>query len=239
MSFVVSHVRDDGSTAFRDQVTARIEAGHLEVSGIAGGPSGGPFHWAMHKDPRGPAGVGNAISSVLPQPSAPTRNAAAYGAPRPALPADFKARGPGRGGGGLISLVTPPYQAPRQWQQITPEKLIGVWFYAVGEGKQRFTIRRAGDRLLGMVCGPCDNPYTMAALDSFEIHGDTLTFHINHQDWGGPSLPFQNVLTAHLARNELRVVSAIASNIPVERQPFAYLAFSLIGPVPVAATSIH
>jgi len=37
------------------------------------------------------------------------------------------------------------------------------------------------------VCGTCDNPYTMAALDDFEIQGDILRFNILHEDWGDGS----------------------------------------------------
>ena len=48
--------------------------------------------------------------------------------------------------------------------------VIGVWFgFGVGAPKQYFITRKVGARLRGMVCGACDNPYTMAALDDFEI----------------------------------------------------------------------
>lgn len=85
MSFVVRHVRDDGSTAYEDRVTARIEDDQLAVSGQTGGPGGGAFHWVMHKDPRGPAGFAGAVTPVLPQPSAPAKNVAAYDAHRAPL----------------------------------------------------------------------------------------------------------------------------------------------------------
>ena len=91
--------------------------------------------------------------------------------------------------------------------------------------------------MLGMVCGPCDNPYTMASLDHFDIRGDTLTFRIHHEDFGLGVLPFYNAITAHMAGNEIRIVSAIASNLPMRDQPFAYFAFSMVGPVSAQATS--
>jgi hypothetical protein len=232
MRFAVRHIREDGSTAYQDRVTARIEDGHLAVSGRAGGPGGADFHWAMHKDPRGPAPAGAAASPVLPQPSAPAANAAAYGIHRE-RPRAAGARPTGNGG----NFLNPAYQQPGPWEQITAARLIGVWYWATGTARQHFIIRKVGDRLFGMVCGPCDNPYTMAALDNFDIRGDTLTFEIRHEDWGAGPLPYNHVITAHMTPNELRVVSAIASNQPEEQQPFAHLAFSLTGPVAAGATS--
>lgn len=79
----------------------------------------------------------------------------------------------------------------------------------------------------------------MAAIDDFQIHGDTVTFEIHHEDFGGASLPFHNSITAHLAGNELRVISAIANNLPVKQQPLAYFPFSMIGPVSFEATAEH
>ncbi|HEX4025645.1 MAG TPA: hypothetical protein VHX52_13230 [Steroidobacteraceae bacterium] len=238
LRFVVDHVRDDGSTSYQDHVTARIEGDHLAVTGQAGGPAGGTFHWAMHKDPRGPAPFGGvAVSAVLPQPGAPAANAAAYGAhgqEPPPMRAPTRAAGP-RGGG----FRMPPYQQPGPWEQITPAQLLGVWYAGTGPGKQHFIIRRLGNRLLGMVCGPCDNPYTMAALDTFEIRGDTLTFRIHHEDFGLGTLPFYNLITAHLGRDELRIISAVANNLPLQQQAFAHFSFSLLGPVSFEATAVH
>ncbi len=231
--FVVNHVRDDGSTAYQDHVTARIEGDHLAVSGQAGGPGGGAFHWAMRKDPRGPDPFfGYAVTAVLPQPGAPAVNAAAYGAHGQQPHA---ARVPATG----LFSVPPSYQQPGPWELITPAKLVGVWFFGTGPGKQIFTIRKVGDHLLGMVCGPCDNTYALAALDDFKFQGDTVTFDIHHQDFGPGPLPFHNAITAHLARDELRIVSAIANNIPLQQQPLAHFGFSLLGPVKVEATAVH
>ena len=63
--------------------------------------------------------------------------------------------------------------------------------------------------LRGMVCGTCDNPYTMAALDDFRIEGDTLTFNILHEDWGDGEIPtFYKHVTAHVGWNEMRCTTA-------------------------------
>src|SRR6201999_3396069 len=80
--------------------------------------------------------------------------------------------------------VRPPYLQAAAWEPITTDKLVGVWLAGPGVNKQYFVIRRVGDSLRGMVCGPCDNPYTMASLEDFFIQGDTVLFNICHQDWG-------------------------------------------------------
>ena len=86
--------------------------------------------------------------------------------------------------------------------------VIGVWLgFGVGINKQYFIIRKVGNKLRGMVCGRCDNPYTMAVLDDFEIKGDTMKFDIIHEDWGPGSLPFHNQATVHVAGNEMRITS--------------------------------
>jgi hypothetical protein len=236
MRFVVNHVRDDGSTAYQDHVSARIEDGHLAVSGRAGGPGGGAFHWAMHKDPRGPAPFGTVTTVVLPQPSAPAKNVAADGTHNQAPPLPRVPRG--------AFGPAAAYEQPGPWAQVTPEKLVGVWFAGTGHRKQHFIFHKVGDRLLGMVCGPCDNPYTMAAIDDFNFQGDTVTFDIHHEDFaeesfGVGTLPFHNVITAHLAGNELRIISAIANDVPVPQQPLAHAPFSMIGPVSYQATAVH
>ena len=86
---------------------------------------------------------------------------------------------------------------------------IGVWFgFGVGAPKQFFIIKKVGNKLRGMVCGTCDNPYTMAALDDFVIEGDTLRFNILHEDWADGELPtFDKHVTAHVGWNEMRCVT--------------------------------
>ena len=84
-----------------------------------------------------------------------------------------------------------PYIQPGPWKsKLTEKDVVGVWLgFGVGAPKQFFIIKKVGDRLRGMVCGTCDNPYTMAALDDFRIEGDTLRFNILHEDWGDGEIP--------------------------------------------------
>ena len=121
------------------------------------------------------------------------------------------------------------YVAPGPAQPLSAERLLGLWLAGAGPGKQYFIIRRVGTRLLGMVCGPCDNPYSMAPLDGFAIDGTELRFNIVHEDTGGAAErgPFNNVAHATLARNELHL-KVIPSFEPPDSTP---IEMTLLGPV--------
>lgn len=214
IAFVVTHVKDDGSTAYLDHAKALFEHGDMIVGGVSGAPGapdGGRFRYRLHKDPRGPAPIpGIAVSRLPPGPSVPP-------GPR---------RLPRRA----------PYVQPGPWERLTPDKIVGVWIgFGDGITKQFFIIRKVGDVLRGMVCGPCDNPYTMAALDDFRIDGDTLRFNILHEDWGPGTLPFHNQVTAHIADNEMRIHTQQDNRPPRPRN--ARFGASLMGPIPVEATA--
>jgi hypothetical protein len=219
--FDVTHVNADGSTAYKDSATAALRQGRLVVTGTSGAPGGGRFERVLIKDPRGPDPI-PAMVSVLPK-------------DRPAVPANPQRRNPD-GADGL------PYIQPGPWKtRLTERDVIGVWFgFGVGAPKQFFIIRKAGDRLRGMVCGTCDNPYTMAALDDFRIEGDTLRFNILHEDWGdGPIPTFEKRVTARVGWNEMRCTTA-ADHMPAPPRPPGggpLPGFSLVGPIPIEATA--
>ncbi|HTT03840.1 MAG TPA: hypothetical protein VMF64_01015 [Steroidobacteraceae bacterium] len=221
--FAVTHLRADGSTAYMDEATARINDGHLQVSGHLGGPGGGAFEWAMHKDPRGPTALGPRPRAVLPQVTAPAANAALYGehGQKPF------ARAPGAAPAALS------YQPPGTWEALTPQKLVGVWLQGEGDGKQRFIIRMLHGRLTGVVCGPCSNAYQFAMLEDFQIHGDTVSFNICHEDFGIGPIPYYNRAIGHLAQNELRISTAQANLDPAPR-----FQMSLFGPIALTATHV-
>lgn len=222
IAFEVTHVKADGSTAYKDKATAKFDQlnkGRLIVTGTSGAPGGGRFERVLIKDPRGPDPI-PAMVSVLPK--------------GPPVPANPLRRNPD-GADGL------PYLQPGPWKTTLTEKdVIGAWFgFGVGAPKQFFIIKKVGNKLRGMVCGSCDNPYTMAALDDFVIEGDTLRFNILHEDWADGELPtFYKHVTAHVGWNELRCVTT-ADHQPAPPPPPAgrVPGFSLQGPVPIEATS--
>ncbi len=211
IEFTIRHLQLDGSPKSSTRARAKLADGRLVVSGT--GPSGTSFGHVTIKDPRGPT-PGPYVQSVLP-PNAP---------PVPVL-------APPRGGGG--GPPPPAYVQPAPWRQgLSADDVAGVWLgFGVGMEKQYFVIRRDGERLFGLACGRCDNPYTHGALQNFSFKGDTVEFDIVHQDWGdGTVLPFDRHVTAQIAMNELRM----DARRPDQTGPG--IVASLVGPISIEAT---
>lgn len=189
LTFTITHVRDDGSTVYQDQVRGRLDNGHLIVTGHSGAPGGGDFTWTLRRDPSGP---------LPPGPPAPVFH----------------------------------YMQPGPWEPITADKLVGVWLAGPGVNKQYFIIRRDGNTLRGLVCGPCDNPYSMDSLEDFYIQGDTVQWNTCHEDHGadGPPFPYVHHFVAHIADHELRLDATDGNTNRVA-------SMTLFGPVPLAATA--
>lgn len=122
------------------------------------------------------------------------------------------------------------YLQPGPWQTITQDKLVGVWLSGEGAGKQYFIIRRDGKELRGMVCGPCDNPYSMAAMEDFFIQDDTVLWNICHEDHGSGPLPYVHQIVAHIADHELRL-DATQPNVR------RVVSMTFLGPLPISATA--
>ncbi|HTY92595.1 MAG TPA: hypothetical protein VMC02_01825 [Steroidobacteraceae bacterium] len=129
---------------------------------------------------------------------------------------------------GLAPGKRPAYVLPGAPERWSPGKVPGLWLWGTGPGKQYFIIRRVDGQLLGMVCGPCDNPNAMAPLDGFEIDGADLRFNIVHEDTGAAVQhgPFNNVAHATLARNEMHI-KVIPSFDPNSKP----IEMTLLGPV--------
>jgi hypothetical protein len=221
ITFIVTHVNPDGSTAYEDQARARFDRGKLIVTGTSGGSVGGNFERILIKDPRGPDPLPVIVSRL---PKAP---------PVPAVAINQQGLG----------APVPRYIQPGPWKSSLTEKdIIGVWLgFGVGAPKQYFIIRKVGNKLRGMVCGTCDNPYTMAALDDFDIEGDTVKFNILHEDWGDGNTPtFYKHVMAHVGWNEIRCVTTTDHDPPLPLRPVPpgfVPGFSLIGPIAIEATS--
>jgi hypothetical protein len=220
--FEVTYVNADGSTRYKDKAIATLNNGTLIVTGTSGAPGGGTFKRTLIKDPRGPDPIPAKVS-VLPK-------------GRPPVPANPQRRNPD-GADGL------PYIQPGPWKsKLTEKDVVGVWLgFGVGAPKQFFIIKKVGNALRGMVCGTCDNPYTMAALDDFRIEGDRLTFNILHEDWGDGEIPtFDKHVTARVGFNEMRATTSADHQPPPppRPQPPGFVpGFSLVGPIPIEATS--
>ncbi|MBV9503534.1 MAG: hypothetical protein JO323_00865 [Acidobacteriia bacterium] len=217
ITFTVTHVNADGSTAYQDTQSARLEDGKLIVTGRSGGPGGGKFERTLIKDPRGPDPLPVIVSRL---PKAP-----------PVAAVKVNQQG--------LGAPAPRYIQPGPWKtKLTENDVAGVWLgFGVGAPKQYFIIRKTGGKLRGMVCGTCDNPYTMAALDDFEIQGDILKFNILHEDWADGELPtFDKHVTAHVGWNELRCITTADHQPSRPVPPGVVPGFSLLGPIAIEAT---
>ncbi len=54
ITFAVTHVKADGSMAYRDKATAKFDRGNLIVTASSGAPGGGKSCAPSSKDPWGP-----------------------------------------------------------------------------------------------------------------------------------------------------------------------------------------
>jgi hypothetical protein len=195
-----------------EHVEARLVDGKLELTGPRDGAGERVIRLAI-KDPRGPDAAAFPIA-ILPPGATPPPILQRPAGPPPAPP-------------------PAPYEPPATWRQLGPSDIEGVWLgFGTGVNKQFFIIRRDGERLFGLACGRCDNPYTHGALENFRFEGDTVRFDIVHQDWGeGDRLPFTRHVAAKIALNELRM-DARRDDAPDGPGIVA----SLYGPIPIEAT---
>ena len=101
--------------------------------------------------------------------------------------------------------------------------------------RQIFTFLLVGDRLRGVVCGRCDNTYTIGAMENIFIVGNTLYFDIVHEDWGESDPPtFKRNIGAQVVQNEMLAFIlgkdlAIDPANPPARPPGR--GFTLVGPI--------
>jgi len=171
----------EGRSTSRTDVAGRLVGGHLLLTLTpSSGHSKQPRRLDLQRDPRKPAA--RTVEELFAQ----------HGI---------------KSGPLVISGSPTPYAAAGPDEALAPDVLEGLWVWGNGAKKQHFMFRQVGENMLGAVCGPCDNPYTFGVLDNIVIRGDTVTFDINHEDWGiGIEYgPFANHGTATLSRHELHL----------------------------------
>jgi hypothetical protein len=214
IDFTVTFANSDGRIRAVDHQHAMLADGGLIVTrGIRDRNA-----LTLVKDPRG-ADPGGAPAYHLP-PGTP-----------PALPVTPIVGGGGGGG------PPAPYWRPGPLKALRPADIVGTWIapFGLGMNKQVFTFLLVGDRLLGVVCGRCDNPYTIGAMENVFIVGDTLYFNIVHQDWGESDPPtFDRNIVAQVVQNEM-IAAILGKNLVVDRaNPPARppgRGFTLVGPI--------
>jgi hypothetical protein len=225
VSFTVTFANPAGRILSADDQHAMLVDGRLIVSGVASIKGGKAL--TLVKDPRG-ADPGGAPAYHLP-PGTP-----------PALPA--ARAGGGGGGGGGRGAVTAPYWQAGPFKTLRPSDLVGAWIasFGLGMNRQLFTFLLVGNRLRGVVCGRCDNPYTIGAIENVVIVGDRVYFDIVHQDWGEIDPPtFDRSIVAQVVQNEM-LAAILGNGIVVDpaRPPArpAGRGFTLVGPIAPEST---
>jgi len=106
--------------------------------------------------------------------------------------------------------------------------------------RQIFTFLLVGDRLRGVVCGRCDNTYTIGAMENIFLAGDTIYFDIVHEDWGESDPPtFRRNIAAKVVQNEM-IAAILGKDLVVDPAhppaPPAGRGFTLVGPIAPEAT---
>ena len=241
-SLVLLHDIGPGAP-YRENVKGKLVDGRLLLNFQRQGSSASAKQMTMLREPRRPnSGL------VLPGVVAPLPDGVA---PPPApAPAPAAARGgnaaavPGGGGTNTPAPVPVPgglpagarggrgaYVPPGPNETLTPAKVVGLWLWGTGPGKQYFMWRQVGNEIRGMVCGPCDNPFTFGVLADGVISGDTFRFNIVHEDWGIgiQNGPFNNQATATISMNEMHIATR-QDNQPATAAP---LEMTMLGPVRV------
>lgn len=85
----------------------------------------------------------------------------------------------------------------------------GTWIAGNGATARVYVFKVSGDRLTGIVCGPCDDPASVSRVEDGRMLGeDKATFFIRH-DGGGPASgrpgPYRERVEASIARNAMRL----------------------------------
>jgi hypothetical protein len=249
--FTLTLLHDAGPGApYRENVKGKIVDGRLVVSAERQGSNAPATQMTLMREPRRPTcglvlpgAIAPLPAGVAPPPPSPLAQA-------PAAPAARGGQGPARGGGVAVpggggtntNAPTPTpgavpagargrggYISPGPTEPLTPAKVSGLWLWGTGPGKQYFMFRQVGEGIRGMVCGPCDNPFTFGALDNGVIAGDTFRFNIVHEDWGIAiqNGPFNNQATATISMNEMHLATR-QDNQPATSPT---LDMTLLGPI--------
>lgn len=205
LAFRVRHVAGPGAP-YSETVRGRLENGRLLLTSTReGAPNTRATVTSLTREPRR---IRNGLLWPADQlAAARTAGGPSAGAtaeppppPQPAAPAAGRGRG-------LVAYVPPGLNEP-----LSPARIDGLWLTGPGANGQHVTLHQVGTQILGVICGPCDNPFTVWPIDSGVISGDggrTLTFNIVHEDTAFPGTtfvaPFATEVTATLSRTEMHL----------------------------------
>jgi hypothetical protein len=188
---------------YYEEVRGKLENGLLILtSTVKGARNARPAQMTLTREPRRTRpGLSWPADQLAAAKRAGGPSAGATAAPPPPPPPPPAAPAAGRGRG--------PYVPPGPNEPFTAARISGLWLTGAGPNSQHVMFRQVGDQILGQICGPCDNPFTVWPIDNGVIMGDMLTFHIVHEDTAFPGTtfvaPFNTLATATLSRTEMHL----------------------------------
>ena len=122
----------------------------------------------------------------------------------------------------------PPYVAPGPPEPQTLASMAGTWISGTGARAQVAMLKVLDGQLVGLICGPCDSPVTMAPIEEGSVDGTRVEIFTVHEDNGRIAKygPYRNDIVGTVARHQLRIDSHLDGR-PGENE--AHMTF--IGPI--------
>jgi len=121
-----------------------------------------------------------------------------------------------------------PYVAPGSPEPQTLESMAGTWISGTGARAQILMLKVLDGQLVGLICGPCDSPVTMAPIEDGSVDGTRVEIFTVHEDNGRIAQygRYRNDIVGTVAKHQLRIDSHIDGR-PGENE--AHMTF--IGPI--------
>jgi hypothetical protein len=122
----------------------------------------------------------------------------------------------------------PPYVAPGPPEPQTLASMAGTWISGTGARAQVLMLKVLDGQLVGLICGPCDSPVTMAPIEDGSVDGTRVEIFTVHEDNGRIAKygRYRNDIVGTVAKHQLRIDSHL-DGMPGENE--AHMTF--IGPL--------
>lgn len=122
----------------------------------------------------------------------------------------------------------PAYVAPGPPEPQTLASMAGTWISGTGARAQLAMLKVLDGQLVGLICGPCDSPVTMAPIEDGSVQGTRVEFFTVHEDNGRIDKygRYRNDIVGTVAKHQLRIDSHLDGK-PGENE--AHMTF--IGPI--------
>jgi hypothetical protein len=106
--------------------------------------------------------------------------------------------------------------------------MAGTWISGTGARAQVLMLKVLDGQLVGLICGPCDSPVTMAPIEDGSVDGTRVEIFTVHEDNGRIAKygRYRNDIVGTVAKHQLRIDSHL-DGMPGENE--AHMTF--IGPL--------